>query len=183
VPVVLSDREFGDALATYERTAFRLELQPEYREVSERHTVRQFLAGQPEPPPTVPGLAAWYDQVAAQTAAGRRMERVRVHEDPPTDYQRWERWAGRWNVAAGERIRYMTRTRAHMVGLLPAAGAEDWWLLDGSRLIVMRFDADGQRIANELVTAPEAITQACEWWDLAVHNSEPDDYRGAATAA
>ena len=64
----------------------------------------KFLAGEPEPPTEVPVLRAWFEQVAGLTRRGRRFERVRVHEDPPPGYQRWERWIDPWNVAAGETI-------------------------------------------------------------------------------
>jgi hypothetical protein len=99
------------------------------------------------------------------------MERVRVQEDPPTDYQRFERWLDQWNIPAGEVMRYMTLQRAREAGLLPAAGVNDWWLLDSARLIVMRFDGSGCRIASELVTDPARVLQACQWRDLAVHYS------------
>jgi hypothetical protein len=176
----LTEAEFTELLRTFERTAFRLELQPTYLEPSEQDTVAKFLAGRPEPPIEVEGLRAWFDQVAHLTSTGRSVERVRVHEDPPTDYQRWERWIGTWNAAAGETIRYMTRDQAHDVGLLPAAGEADWWLLDSGRLIIMRFDDQGHRIHNELVTDPEIVAQARTWRDLAIRYSVPDGSGNAA---
>jgi hypothetical protein len=180
----LSADEFAAALATFDRTAYRLELQREYREPCERETVRRFLAGDPQPPTDVDELRAWFSQVAALTGRGRVVRRVRVHEDPPSPYQRWERWIGTWNRAAGEEIRYMTRRDALDVGLLPAAGDLDWWLLDDSRLIVMRFDAAGRRVETLLVTDSTEIEKARAWWDLAVRHSAPDtDARSAPTAA
>ena len=68
-------------------------------------------------------------------------------------------------------MRYLTRDRAHEIGLLPAAGDQDWWLLDSAQLIVMRFDREGHRIENKLVTDPATVLQACKWRDLAVHHS------------
>jgi hypothetical protein len=178
--VALDDLAFGEALQTFEHTAFRLELQRAYLEPDERVTVARFLVGEPEPPTEVPGLKAWYDQVAEQIRQGKRVERVRVHDNPPTDYQRWERWIGAWNTAAGEVIRYMTRERAHEVGLLPDAGDADWWLLDSNRLIIMRFDASGHRVANEMITDPNLVVRACAWRDLAVHYSVVDEAKRAA---
>jgi hypothetical protein len=176
----LNDLEFGEALRTFEHTAFRLELQRAYVEADEQATLAKFLAGEPEPPTEVLGLQAWYEQVAGQIQAGKRVERVRVHDHPPTDYQRWERWIGAWNITAGEVIRYMTRERAHEIGLLPVAGDCDWWLLDSNRLIIMRFDAEGHRLANELITDPQLVVQACAWRDLAVHHSSADQPSHAA---
>lgn len=177
----LTGPEFDDLLRDgFDHTAFRLELQPAYLEPSEADTFAKFLAGSPEPPTNVPGLRAWYEQVAEQTRQGKRIERVRVHADPPTDYQRWERWIGQWNTEAGERISYLTRQKAHDIGLLPTAGSRDWWLLDSRRLIVMSFDSEGRRIHDELVTDPAIVVQACAWRDLAVHHSVPDTVRDAA---
>lgn len=168
---LLSEPEFLDAVLSFEHTAFRLELQRSYAEPNEEPQYAAFLQGQPQPGPDDPQLREWYERVAEHAAKGGRMGRVRVQEDPPTDYQRFERWLDQWNIAAGEVMRYMTRDRAYEVGLLPAAGTADWWLLDSARLIVMRFDDAGHRIANELITDPEAVLQACKWRDLAVHHS------------
>jgi hypothetical protein len=168
----LTGAEFAEALATFEHTAFRLELQPAYAEPSEADLVAMFLAGQrPDPRIIVPELGEWFDQVARQVSEGKRIERVRVHEDPPTGYQRFERWLDQWNLEAGEVMRYMTTRRALEVGLLPNAGTADWWLLDSSRLIVMWFDEEGHRIQNILTTDPADVIKACRWRDLAVHHS------------
>jgi hypothetical protein len=167
----LTADEFADAFRTFADTAFRLELQPAYAESVEQETVAKFLAGQPEPPTEVPAIRDWHAQVARMAGEGRRIERVRVHEDPPTDYQRWERWAGQWNVEAGETIHYLTRQQAETAGLLPAAGTDDWWLFDSSRLIVMRFDEHHQRVSNELFTDREHIQRARAWRDLAVRTA------------
>lgn len=170
----LTAADFAEALATFAHTAFRLELQPGYREPDELAMVDQFVAGSPAPPTGNPGLCDWFVQVRQHTDQGRRIQRVRVHEDPPTDYQRWERWIGAWNAEAGEDIRYLTRQHAIEIGLLPAAGRTDWWLLDSNRLIVMHFDDAGNRVNDELVTDPAVVVQACAWRDLAVHYGTTD---------
>jgi hypothetical protein len=136
--------------------------------------VTRFLAGDPVDPDDVPEFVAWADQIRELTANGRRVERVRVHDDPPTPYQRWERWAARQTVAAGEVIRYMRRERAYEVGLLPAAGPDDWWLLDDERLVVMRFDQAGRLATSRLVDEAERVERARAWRDHAVRHSAPD---------
>jgi Family of unknown function (DUF6879) len=173
VGVALTATEWDAAFRNFERSAFRLELQPRYYEADEEPEVQAFLSGEPVPPES-PEWQEWFDLVRSHVAAGRQIERVRVHEDPPTPYQQWERWAGRWNVAAGEDIRYITRERAHEVGLLPAAGTEDWWLFDSTRLAVMRFSSDGRRVDEELITDPQRVQQACVWRRLAIQHSVPD---------
>jgi hypothetical protein len=168
----LSEEQFGEALGSFAHTAFRLELQPAYAEPCEAGLLAAFYRGErPDPVAAVPELRDWYRQVADQAAEGKRVERVRVQEDPPTPYQAFERWLDQWNIPAGETMRYLTREQASVTGLLPAAGSDDWWLLDSSRLIVMRFDREGHRISNLLVTDPETVLKACAWRDLAIHHS------------
>ncbi len=163
----VSDEEFFALLAAVGASALRLELQPAYDEPGERATVARFLAGAPQVPTEVESLAAWFAFVAGMTATGRAIRRVRVHEDPPTEYQSWERWIGAWNTQAGEDIRYLTRHAALDIGLLPAAGMLDWWLLDDAALIVMAFDPTGRRIRTELIDDSERVDQARSWWAMA----------------
>jgi hypothetical protein len=169
----LSDDEFYTQLAGAQRSAYRVELQPSYYEPAEQATVDRFLAGDPQPPTEVASLVAWYALVSGLTGRGAAVARVRVQEDPPNPYQQWERYITPWNVAAGEDMRYLTHARAHEIGLLPAAGQHDWWLLDGARLIVMEFDSSGRRVRTELVTDRDRVEQAAAWWQLAYANSAP----------
>lgn len=169
--VPLPDDEFIAAVLGFEHTAFRLELQPSYAVAYEDPLFAAFLRGEPGSPLDVPDLAQWYECVAWHVGSGREVARVRVQEDPPTDYQRFERWLDAWNIRAGEVMRYMTSQQARDAGLLPAAGHDDWWLLDSSRLIVMKFGTDGHRVRTEIVTDPAEVARACEWADLAVRHS------------
>jgi hypothetical protein len=176
MPTPITDAEFGHLLRTFQATAFRLELQPAYSEPTEHDTVARFLAGQPQPPTEVPELREWFNQVEALTSAGKSIRRVRVQEDPPTGYQQWERWIDQWNTDAGEHITYLTRQQARDLGLLPDAGDTDWWLLDDTLLILMRFASDGSRVSTETTVDPDLIAQARAWRDLAV---QPPQRKGA----
>jgi hypothetical protein len=168
---ILQPERFLDELHDFEHTAFRLELQRTYVESHEDPVVDAFLAGNPIDPHVDPELALWFERITAHVAQGKTVSRVRVQESPPTPYQQWERWLDRWNTEAGETITYLTRQCAYEIGLLPAAGTNDWWLLDSKRLLLMRFDEAGHRIRNEVVTDPATVVQACAWRDLAVHHS------------
>lgn len=167
----LGEDEFYVQLGSVTQSAFRLELQPFYYEPAEQATVDRFFAGDPQDPTEVDSLKAWYALVSRLTAGGVVVARVRVQEDPPNRYQRWERWITPWNIAAGEDMRYLTEVDAHTIGLLPSAGGADWWLLDGSRLILMEFDTEGRRVRSTLITDPERIAQAKMWWQLAYTHS------------
>ncbi|MER7280462.1 DUF6879 family protein [Dactylosporangium sp. NPDC000244] len=180
---LIDEAEFYDRLFNFQRSAFRLEIQPKYHEPEEHEAVASFAAGDPHDPTELPGLRLWFDRVRDLTERGRTMRRVRVHDTPPTDSQRWERWIDPHNKAAGETIHYLTRSQAEEIGLLKAVGDNiDFWLLDDEAVIVMRFDADGRRISNELITDPARVQQACEWRDLAVRHGVLADPQDATTA-
>ena len=136
----LTGDDFNDLFRYFTRTAVRLETQPVYTVAEERESVAEFLAGEPRPVTEFGFYATWLAKIRAATAAGKRVERVRVLDEPPTDYQRWEVWSGRFNAAAGETIRYLSRARAVEIGL-PVD--HDWWLFDGEKLAVMRFRRPG----------------------------------------
>ena len=164
--------EFWQQLATYRRTAWRWENQPVYEITDEQASVDAFLAGRPADPMGVPYLAPWMRQVAEQTAAGKAIGRVRVLEEPPTDYQRWERWLDRWNTAAGEQIDYLTRSQAAALGE-PPFGACDWWLFDNQRVMLMRFSPAGVRISVELTDDPQDVAAGRQFQYRALELARP----------
>jgi hypothetical protein len=164
----ITDAEFWDQLASYEQSAWRFEQQPSYAVDYESKQFTDFLAGQPQPPTENPELGAWMRQVAQQVSDGKTMGRVRIVDDPITDYQRWMKWMDRWNREAGEVIDYLTRGYAVEVGLLPAASPADWWLFDDSRLMLMHFNADGVRTSVELVEDDPQVAEAIEFRRAAI---------------
>ncbi|WP_431945525.1 DUF6879 family protein [Micromonospora marina] len=167
----LTGDDFNKLFRYFTTTAFRLEVQPAYDVTDERQSFDEFLAGEPRPATEFPFYAAWLDQIRSVTTQGRRVERVRVLSEPPTDYQRWEMWSGQYNTAAGERIRYMSRSRAENVGL-PIE--DDWWLFDSLRLALMRFSDRGEPLGGKIITDPTIVSQHVAWWNLAVRHSSPD---------
>lgn len=149
--------------------AFRLECRDAYDLTYEEADFRRFLAGEPVPPPDVAWWRPWLDDITRLTAQGKTVRRVRVLAEPPSDYQRWELWAAPWHAAAGEQIRYITRSRAAAIGL-PLD--EDWWLYDDDRLVIMRFDDDGKLTGSQEVTG-HPVARYCSLRDLAVRASDP----------
>lgn len=164
----LSNDQFWAHLAAFTRSAFRLELQPRYVVDYERDLYNAYLAGTARPATDSAALRAWLDRVRHQVSEGKVIERVRVVDEPPTDYQRWMKYMDRWNREAGETILYLTRAHARHVGLLPDAGPGDWWLLDDERLITMDYDAEGRRVRSGLTTGGARLRQARAWRALAV---------------
>ncbi|WP_155123665.1 MULTISPECIES: DUF6879 family protein [unclassified Actinoplanes] len=155
--------EFWRAFETFKRSAWRWEQQPAYHLGYEQAQFDQFLAGHPESPLENEELGSWMKQVAAHVNHGRTIGRVRIVETPPTDYQRWMRWMDKFNRGAGETIQYLTRHGAQKAGIIPGIGAEDWWLFDDRRLLLMRHDDKGRRVRVEAVEDEPEVEKAI-WW-------------------
>lgn len=172
----ISEKEFGDLLRSFARTAFRFEARDAYAIGFEREEYERFMAGSPRPPSEIGWWREWLDQTARLTREGKTVSRVRVLAEPPSDYQRWMLWADPWYAAAGEQITYLTHREAYSLGLPD----NDWWLLDGERALSMAFDAGGRVRARWLVTDPERIAQYLEWRDLAVRNATTAEKFAAA---
>jgi hypothetical protein len=173
----ITDDEFGDLLRSFRRIAFYFEAQETYALDYEAADLERFVAGSPTPPPGVRWWRPWLDQVAEQTRQGKRITRVRIISEPPTDYQRWGLWALPWHVRAGERISYIERSRAHKIGL-PLLN--DWWLLDDERLIILQYNDAGEITRKSLVDQGGIYTNYLIWRDLAVRNATPAEKIAAA---
>jgi hypothetical protein len=173
----ISEDEFLEVVRTFRRTAFRLETRESYALGYEREDFERFLAGRPRGPAEADWWQPWLERMARFTSEGKTVQRVRVLDEPPTDYQRWMLWGVPWHIEAGEDIRYITRGRAQTIGLPLDL---DWWLLDGERLILMRFTEAGEIESKELITDPLVIGEYEFWQDLAVRHSAPADQIEAA---
>jgi hypothetical protein len=149
-------------------TAFRLETQPVYRtSVAEEEAFARFMAGAPQPPSELPPWQSWLDQMRELTRQGKTISRVRIVDDPPTDYQRWAMWATRYHLEAGEDIRYLPRATAGTLGI-PRG---DWWLFDDTSLVLIAFMDDGHLDGRTLVTDPAVISRHSTWRALAASHA------------
>jgi hypothetical protein len=173
----ITEAEFGRLLKSFSRSAWRLETYDSYHLGYEAADFEQFLAGRPVPPPEVSWWRPWLDMISTMTQEGKRIGRVRILAEPPTDYQRWELWAAHWHAQAGEQTSYLSRSQAAALGLRTK---HDWWLLDEQTVIVMRFDDGGKIVGKELITDPGIVAQHREWRDLAVCHAIPAEEFTAA---
>lgn len=150
----------------FERSAFRLEVQPTYTMPAEQDSVRRFLAGEPVPEGH---NSEWHATVRANIAAGKTMQRVRVVRRPLTNYQRYGfAWSVPGNVAAGEDIRVLDLTGKP----LPPLPTFDFWLYDEKTVARLDYHMDGTQIGRELVEDAD-LTQYFEWRDYALKHSVP----------
>ncbi|MBC2875310.1 MULTISPECIES: DUF6879 family protein [Streptomyces] len=145
----------------FEHTAWRLETRTGYVSDQVVPSYAEFLrtgdtAGEVGHP--------WFDNVRRMTGSGKRFERVRLVDKPPTVNQRYLLACARTNVAAGEDIRYLWRDDADRHGL----NLSDFWLFDSRTLA--RFPFDGERtVGMELITDPVEVLRACQVRDAAWH--------------
>ncbi|MGW1996153.1 DUF6879 family protein [Embleya sp. NPDC001921] len=133
---------------SFEREAFRLETPPTYSVLGEQQEYADFLAtGRLDLPEDDP----WLTKLAHYRAGGRRVTRVHVVTPPLSDYLRYEFAAYHYNVAAGEEVRILDTTVHRSIPSLPS----DFWMLDDSKIVEMRYDAHGAQVARVLLEAPD----------------------------
>ncbi|KWX03188.1 hypothetical protein TH66_00810 [Carbonactinospora thermoautotrophica] len=163
---LLTGDDFTDLFRTFEHTAFRLETRAAYGIPEEDEPFQRFLRGE-EPPSD--WLRPWLDLITEQTRQGKRVERVRLIDEPPSDYLRFEVWSTPLNLQAGEDIRYLPRRRALELQL----PKYDYWLFDSRRLAMMHFDHAGRFQGAEIVEDPRTVVQHAYWRDTAWHYATP----------
>ena len=166
----LTPSDFDDAFRFFRRSAFRLEAQPRYTVDVEREAFGDWLRGEPRPADQYPYYATWLGRVRTIADQGRSLERVRILETPPTDYQRFELHMARWNLEAGETLRTINRDAATEAGLPVDT---DWWIFDDEAVAVMTFAPDGTPGGGHIITDPDTVSRYSSWRDLAVHHSTP----------
>lgn len=165
---MLDEQELGEFFAShFTRTAFRLELLPEYAVGSDGGDYQRWLDGAPEP--TWERKNAWLDVLREDTAAGRANSRVKVMSQAVTDYERYAcEWGYALNVQAGEDVRILDLAENHLPG--PLMHVRDFWLLDDEAVIVMHYDEHGRFLGGEPTHNVSRYQRAR---DLAVSASEP----------
>lgn len=146
----------------FEHTAWRLETRLAYAADEGTEEYRQFLAGV-TPPPDEEG--PWFVNAREQVAAGKRIERVRLIDEPPSDGQRYLLATTPDNLGAGEDIRFMMRQDAVRLGLPDF----DFWLFDSR--VLARFNWEDAARRMELNTDPTDVVRACQARDAAWHHA------------
>ncbi|MET9181664.1 DUF6879 family protein [Kitasatospora aureofaciens] len=171
-PVLIGLDEFDDLFTTFQHTTYRLETRRRYRSDEQSETYRQFTAGQA---PDWDLETPWCRSRREQSALGKRFERVRIMDNPPTPGQRYLLNNSERNGMVGEDIRYLWRADAERLGL----PEEDAWLFDSRFIALLHFDSDDDLIHVELITDPVRVARACQERDAAWHYAVPHREFGA----
>jgi hypothetical protein len=155
---------FLDLFSGFEHTAYRLEVRRSYGVAEEDEPFRRFLAGDE---PGDEWLRPWLELMAGQTGMGKRVERVRVVDDPPSDYLRFEIANTCLNIEAGEDIRYLPRDMAQRMRL----PEYDYWIFDSRFLVLLRFDDSDRFLGFERSADPDSVLRHLQSRDAAWHHA------------
>ena len=164
----------------------RVETLDRYTSTSDGTEFARFRAGEREPDRV--SKAAWLDRLRADAASGRPWRRLRVVAPPLTDYVRYScEWGYTDNGAAGEQIRVLDLATAPP-GCDVLLRLGDFYLLDNTDAVAMRYDPAGQFLSAEPVAEPLTDiyrSAASAGWELAEPfehwwNRHPEHHRTPA---
>lgn len=146
----------------FQHTAWRLETRRAYAADQRSESYQRFLRGEDrQADPDNP----WSVMVRQVTAQGRRIERVRLLDDPLTENQRYSLGSVKENLAAGEDIRYLLRAQAQTHGL----PEDDFWLFDSRLIARFCWDESGWATHLDLSDDPAEVLLGCQARDAAWH--------------
>ncbi|MFJ8361464.1 DUF6879 family protein [Streptomyces sp. NPDC093984] len=148
----------------FRHTAWRLETRRGYASDRTSPKWARWLAGED----IASGPAnAWRENVRAQTAQGKRFERVRIVDEPPTQGQQFLMASAPTNTAAGEDIRNLTRAEADRLRLPDF----DFWLFDSKILARFAFDEKDTTLGVYVTEDPAEVLAACQARDAGWHHA------------
>ncbi|MFJ8336509.1 DUF6879 family protein [Streptomyces sp. NPDC094437] len=161
--------EFSGLFGKFEHTAWRLETRRRYAsDENSDHWNRFVETGRVgDDWAESPSIRSFRDMVSGQVAQGKRMERVRIVDQPATTGQRYLLDSARWNIDFGEDIRNLWRADADGLRL----PAEDFWLFDSRLVAFLRFDDDDQLTHVDLSTEPAEVVRCSVVRDAAWHHA------------
>ncbi|MFD5697426.1 DUF6879 family protein [Streptomyces lasiicapitis] len=168
VPQFISFDEFGGMFTTLKHSAWRLETRRRYASDEQTDTYAQFVAeGRVDWDLDDP----WCQGRREQAGLGKRFERVRILDEPPTQGQMYLLDNARRNAAVGEDIRVLSRSKADELGL----PREDFWLFDSRVVGLLHFDDADEITGVELVTNPVDVLRYAQAREAAWHHAVPHD--------
>ncbi|MFJ8842325.1 DUF6879 family protein [Streptomyces cyaneofuscatus] len=165
VPDIIGLDEFDRLFTQFEHTAWRLETRRRYASDELTETYAQFTRRTSVDWDEVD--AAWCAERREQVALGKRFERVRIVDSPPTSGQLYLLDNARRNSGVGERIHTLWREEADRLGL----PAEDFWLFDSRLVALLNFDETDNLVDVELITQPAEVLRYAMVRDAAEHHA------------
>lgn len=166
----MTPETFDALFDTFRHTVARLETLPAYDVGgAEAARIRAFRDGTPRPERSV-RTDPWLARIAATTAVGKRWTRVRVVDEPLTDYQRYQLESYRESQAVGEQVSLVPRSLAHDNG-------PDFWLFDhgheSAHAVLMSYDDAGHWLGADLVDDADVVANLARRREGAALRAEP----------
>lgn len=167
------DPSFDELIAGTRHSAVHLEMRDAYTPNQPRFLA--WKAGRREDPAD---RATWWNPfhttVAEATARGVRFRRARIVSEPITPYIRFEYDVTFSNIAAGETVRWLPRTRASDLAL----PGNDFWGFDGRLVRFGHFAGDGEFLYDELTEDPATVKLCASAFEAVWERAIPhEDYR------
>lgn len=165
----ITDEEFEQLLARFERSAVHLETRDAYGTEAELPHMAKWAAGKPD---DLEWLQAWCATLREHVRAGRSVRRARVVSEPLSEYQRWSISIAHPMVEAGEDIRWVPRRLVSSI----AIPGNDFYVFDDRLVVFLHYAGNGLATGKVGSTEPADI-QLCRSafetvWKLAIPHSE-----------
>jgi hypothetical protein len=152
----VSGNPLDDCFREFRLSAIRLECLPAYSVHGEAESIQAWREGLPRPERSL-RTSDYLRDVAVDVLNGRQRARVRVVDEPLSEYIRWELDSYTENAVAGEEIRIAVRNGGDDKAQRDLADVSDFWYFDrgeeDERAVLMYYEADGTFISSHLATA------------------------------
>jgi hypothetical protein len=148
----LRGEDFNQLFRDFTQSAFHLEMQDVYTIAEEVEPLRRWRVGEPD---DYEWVREWHELIKAATAVGKSVVRARVITEPVTEYVRFEHAMARFNIAAGEQLFWVPRSRTSGIDF----PQHDFWLFDDNTVAFNVFSADGSEFGSRLATDPATVEQ------------------------
>jgi hypothetical protein len=163
--------DIGAVLATATRSAFHLEQRDTWQRFGAADTASYegFLStGMAD----AGFLNGWLATVREAAARGVEFRRLRIVSEPVTDYIRWEYALTPANLAAGEQVRWLPRSRCLDLLVVPV----DFWVVDGRLVRFGLFTGNGGLAGEVTQEDPEIVKTVAgcfeDAWERGIPHSD-----------
>ncbi|MFE6502587.1 DUF6879 family protein [Kitasatospora sp. NPDC057738] len=149
--------DFAELLRGATRSAVHLEMRDTYSVGEEVEPFDRFRrTGEVDNDPNTSFWPTWIPLVEDAVSRGVVLRRARIVSEPVTDYVRYEHAVTPVNLAAGEQVRWLPRSRASTIAL----PGNDFWLIDRRLVLFHWFTGDGDW-AGHAFTEDRAAVDLC----------------------
>lgn len=153
-------------------SAYHLEMRDTYGVAEEAADIQAWREGRFGPAEDAASKAGWLELMREATGRGVSVRRARIVSEPVSEYIRFEHAGTPQNIAAGEDVRWLPRTRASALAL----PGSDFWLLDRQTVLFNHFTGDGGWLGHEVTKEPR-VTDLCadafeDVWELAIPHGD-----------